>query len=738
MSIRTLHFSCNVRPVRLAFLVDKPDPTILEEVFRQNTLLWGGCLNPVVILNGSTRKVVGRHYQFHDTPYEEEAFLTLKEFDPDVLINFNNATLPAFLDVFRRRIFSRDALRWNPWGRQEVPFFLQVFPFLRQYWREEVRPTNAPPHKFCYLDLDSGNPLTPFLVARFGAYPSEAQGIELLADRFSGMGIKYDESFRKTPDLSQWIFPTRITLFGLNVPSPKPYHSRIFFLLDPADMFDVADYWNLRAAGFLVFPLPINDYPDSADRARAFAEESAYAINTSVMAGPTIVKSRSLQDDQLDEAGKWLIGLRLKNSIPSLMGWVPRYGMRHERAEPDVHVRPASAKEASEIVISNEGLGTFQGAAPDCALLDNEDSQHWALDLRVYGGGDDSTFRFPWLHPSCDEVASYRFGHEHGPAASRVSKQGIVVMPNGGGQSALVHEPKVVEVFRAYLKDARLTYLKTSSAGLALDRIIEQMGDLYRCQLFQNSGVRALVAALADGSPRAGQLIRQTIYSAIPSDRGDRQKQGHDILDNLLSHQLLRQGFELQCDKCQRCDWYHLGELAEQFKCKKCFHVQLVPLLDRKSWSYVSNGILRLEGKMAGCMTTILALIFLQFFSDLGMKIVSSFDYTDDTNSAERDFAVLSAGSFDEDVDVIIGECKTSYDLKEKEKQDIRRLGQHTKAYVAFATDSDQFSEDDKLFFTELVELGLKPILLTRRHLEMSHLNVGEYRHQGTGLGRSA
>ena len=97
MSIRTLHFSCNVRPVRLAFLVDKPDPTILEEVFRQNTLLWGGCLNPVVILNGSTRKVVGRHYQFHDTPYEEEAFLTLKEFDPDVLINFNNATLPAFL-----------------------------------------------------------------------------------------------------------------------------------------------------------------------------------------------------------------------------------------------------------------------------------------------------------------------------------------------------------------------------------------------------------------------------------------------------------------------------------------------------------------------------------------------------------------------------------------------------------------------------------------------------------------
>jgi hypothetical protein len=52
-------------------------------------------------------------------------------------------------------------------------------------------------------------------------------------------------------------------------------------------------------------------------------------------------------------------------------------------------------------------------------------------------------------------------------------------------------------------------------------------------------------------------------------------------------------------------------------------------------------------------------------------------------------------------------------------------------------TDSDEFSEDDKLFFTELVELGLKPILLTRRHLEMSYLDVGDYRHRGAGLGRS-
>lgn len=60
MSTRTLQIDCNTRPVRIAFLVDKPDPTTLEKIFELNTLLWGGCFNPVVVLDGSTRKASRR------------------------------------------------------------------------------------------------------------------------------------------------------------------------------------------------------------------------------------------------------------------------------------------------------------------------------------------------------------------------------------------------------------------------------------------------------------------------------------------------------------------------------------------------------------------------------------------------------------------------------------------------------------------------------------------------------
>src|SRR5271157_4668696 len=101
MSTGTIQINCNTRPVRIAFLVDKPDPATLEKVFRLNTLLWGGILNPVVVLDGSTRKQVGVHYAYENSTYEQEQLWLLKAFDPDILISFSNIPLPPFLAPFK-------------------------------------------------------------------------------------------------------------------------------------------------------------------------------------------------------------------------------------------------------------------------------------------------------------------------------------------------------------------------------------------------------------------------------------------------------------------------------------------------------------------------------------------------------------------------------------------------------------------------------------------------------------
>jgi hypothetical protein len=728
MSLRVLHVSCNIRPVRIAFVVSKPEPAILEEVFRVNTVLWGGLLNPVVVLDGGARKKVGRHYEYGDTPYDEEIRLLLREFDPDLLINFDGSALPASFDIFKERTFTKDALRWNPWNRGEVPFFLEVWPFLRNYWRSEVRFSKEPPHKFAYMEPDG--PLKTYLTAVFGAFADNDESKKVLIEHFGAKLVTYDEEFRKAPK-QELIFPIRATQFDLRIPSPKPRSSDIFFLLDPTEMHDVVDYWNLRAAGFRIFSLPVDCYKDYGERAKGFARWSMDPSVPKPFGGPTIVKARSVPDDVSIQVGQWFGSLD-SELAPSVMGWVPRFGVRHDRVEPDVQIRSATAKDISQNVMMSETSGEIQ-FPPPCELSEGDQSQHWGIDLTAFGASEDTTFRLPWLKPSCDKVAKYSFGYSFGPAAARVSKHGIVAMARGDHDHSMVHEPKVTNVWTAYLKDCGFTYLKTSSAGLALDRIIEQLGGIHRCQIFQNSGVRELVHDLSNGSPRPTQFVQQAIYKAIPT-KEDRSKKAREILDRLIAQQLLRQGFELQCEKCQRHDWYHLSEIAEQFKGKKCFQLQLVPSLTGRTWSYVSNGLFRLEGKMAGCVTTILALIFFRFCLGFDTKIVSSFDYQGPEGAGERDFAILTSETFQEDVDVIIGECKTAYDLKDKEKKDIKDLGLATVAYIAFAIDAVDFSDDDKAYFRELVEVGIKPILLVRKHLEMPYIETGEFRHRAVAL----
>jgi hypothetical protein len=740
MSTQTIQINCNTRPVRLAFLVDKPDPSTLEKVFQLNTVLWGGCLNPVVVLDGSTRKQLGAHYAYEGSTYEQEQLSLLKAFDPDILVNYSNVQLPAFLSPFKERTFLPDVMRWNPWGTQEMMAFLEVWPFLQQYWRKEFRFLEKPQHQFGYIDLDGSGSLRTYLVARFGGYPEDGNGNSLLADNFDGQRVIYNEDFRKTFTLDEWIFPIHITRFQLEIPHPSTLDNYILFLLDTDSMFDILDYWNLRAAGYRVFPLPISHYKDFAASAKLFAERSAYPINQNVTTAAEVVKGRSVDDSHWEEAGKWFVNLGINAERLSLKGWVPRFRTweRDRRVYPEMQINPPISERSNEVVVFNDAHGTLSVTAPDCELAGPYFSQHWAVELKPFGTtSDERTFRLPWLRPGCDALAELRIGHGHRPYSSRVSKHGITLMQRGEKETVWIEEPKVTEVFHAYLKDGGFAFQGTSTPGLTLERIVEQLGGLSPCAVFKNSGVREIIDTLARGSNRPQGWVKKIISRALSAtDDEKKRKELERILSNLVTAKVLRQGFELQCERCRLRDWYHLSDLSEDFRCMKCFRVQQVPHLLEGQWRYTVDGLFRLKGKLAGCLTTILALLFLRHFIGYDVKFVPSFDYTDGPIHGERDFALFASEVLQEDVDVIIGECKSLKEIGENQKDAIKQLGERTGAYLAFCTLSDGFSVDDKLYFEQLVVGRQRPILLTRKHLEMSYMDIGKFQHDPHWLGR--
>jgi len=102
-------------------------------------------LNPIIILDGSKRSQLGRHYLYQESDYDREQLSLLKAFDPDLLINYSSSTLPEYLAAFRERTHAPDVMRWNPWGTEEMISFLEVWPFLEEHWRKKVRFLAKPP-----------------------------------------------------------------------------------------------------------------------------------------------------------------------------------------------------------------------------------------------------------------------------------------------------------------------------------------------------------------------------------------------------------------------------------------------------------------------------------------------------------------------------------------------------------------------------------------------------------------
>jgi hypothetical protein len=324
-----------------------------------------------------------------------------------------------------------------------------------------------------------------------------------------------------------------------------------------------------------------------------------------------------------------------------------------------------------------------------------------------------------------------------------VSKQGIVVMRQGDDDTLGIQEPTIKSVLKAFLKTHGFSLQQTSSPGLALERLLEQLGGLFGCRVFQNPGVREVIQKLSNGKPMHVEELRRTVLRNTPPERKKQIIAARGLLQLLIQKRVLRQGIELQCERCQRHCWYGLGEFADEFKCKLCFHSQLAPVLEENPWQYVSDGLFTLPGKMAGCLTAAVALVFFQNYLHGGLKHVASFEYGGPSGSAERDFAVFSSDFLQNGVDVVFGECKTveTFDntsgnaqpgslpgLQEKEKKDMQQLGERTGAYLAFCTLAADFSDADKQFLKELVEQKQKLILLTKNHLEMDNMSVSRYR----------
>jgi hypothetical protein len=450
---------------------------------------------------------------------------------------------------------------------------------------------------------------------------------------------------------------------------------------------------------------------------------------------PVIIKAPSIKDEELEAVTRWISTQGLVKNL-TMMGWVPHYHKEVYGVVNEIEIGQLRGFEANAVGVLVDGYGKIQGPTPSFLTRDDVFA-HWSMDVSFWTfRTPDACYSLPWLNSGCDALVRRRIGSSFGMDATRVSHDGIVTRHDGNSGHLRISPITATEAVRSFLEGRDIEYLRTSSPGLALTRIIEMMGGFHASEIFQNPALRETLEELSTGTFRLAAEVVGKVKKSLQglkhygkaATREQISEYAKRLLSRAIETNVLRVGLVFQCSRCQRHSWYAVTEFDKHYNCKSCFSREETPRLDRTKWYYVSDGLFRSANKLDGNMTVLLTLAFFEQLLDHDIKHAPSFEYKLNGEPHEVDFGIIASKMIRPHVEVIFGESKSGAALKEEERKKLKAFGGRTGAYLCFCTLADDFDDNDKEYFKELFEAGIKIIMLPRFFLEMDSFALSEFR----------
>ena len=289
-----------LRPIKLAFLVNPNDKESLQKAIEINTFLWGGTYNPII---PTYKHISSKWKKFPDEKNLSAKSVVsgyLDNFDPDYVVPMGEC-VDYLLDVgYRQKVDSPSQILRTAEQYGITSYGISLFEILPYFFKEEFKFQRKYPLDVCIPRFNIN--FRVFLSGVFGKLPKRFDEIfwedyaeTLDAQQIGCSASNYTDFF----DRRKFFF-NRITLFDLKSEVRIP--NRCVFFLDATKALDIIDYWNLRAIGWDVFPVPKQFM--RSDRTKLpildFIEKnySSRYLTPEICSSTTILKSRSLSEDE--------------------------------------------------------------------------------------------------------------------------------------------------------------------------------------------------------------------------------------------------------------------------------------------------------------------------------------------------------------------------------------------------------------------------------------------------------
>lgn len=720
-----------IRPIKLAFIVDPNNAKQVREAIQLSSTVWGGAYCPIIPLyNKMPRTWREGHIKAPKSKNVISGYI--EAFDPDVLVQFSK-DIPLYIKNLGLRIINPDEI-WDilKEGQGFSPkygiglfeifndLFQKYFKYKAKYPVKVIIPALPKQNNLFWASLFGEIPkkLMP-LIKKHYAEPLEIEEREFIADKVG--------EFLK----GNIVFPRRITQHALDNHRQSGSRGGVYaFFMDATKIEDIIDYWNLRAMGRSVMPIPKQLIANDQMRGiiiEFFKENRVpWGHDKTVCDCAHLVKSRNSTMDELQAYAKTL-KIEPEPDDPSkdgffyLQHWYPRVWAEWARDKDGANPDDFYGDEASiEITDSDDLKISISPMLPDFAdkyAYHSEPRCANEISFRLYGSNEYLAEVFP--KSSGDNfirsISSFGSFRDYW----RVGRNGLVklVTDNFTDYWEIPESQKVVF---AWLKDHGWD-AELSAPGLLAKQIYKKLDG--HILALANEKLLGLLEHMDGGSVQSnGQPVknnrinqeRELPIGEIKNKLQDTSKKT-DLCDYLISKGIFHVGLRIQCPHCIRNSWFPVNQIEKTFTCPLCLNTfPAIGNVEGGTWCYKTTGPFSVANYADGAYATLLALDFFNERKLSTIRATPALSFTAkalDKKDIEADFALFWQDSIygEKKNGLVFGECKTYGQFQKKDFDRMRYLGKSFPgAILAFSTLRKTLTAREIREITRIAKLGRK------------------------------
>jgi len=716
-----IQISRKVRPIRLAFIVNHNEKKILERVLYLNSLIWGGRFNYIIPF---TRRATN----WFDGSYSAKDMMIgyIESLEPDFIVCSNNSQKKYFKEYGKKVINLDDILDFN---KGSFGYSISMFDIYDEQYQKTFKFNLKHPPKS--LIARSSNRNSFFVSACFGAFPDNKE-LNYFKDNFAHV---YDATEKEINQdnffdyfRSSKITPLNSTGAYLDLLNQAGRNDRILFLLNPSSVVDIIDFWNLRAIGKKVIPVPLQWFSSMAKDVTNYINQNHVPIKGNA-AGlkwtTTALKSRSTSTNDFK---KCFESLDLENNESLVMqNWYPRvwdrWASEYDRSQRANLVHLEDRVKAT----IEDGRINFDSALPKFETSGrNYITPSWVnvINLNDYGRAGKYATVFPAKFKNINKVFKSIPRDEY----LSVSSEGIINCLKESNSSNHWHIPTGVEMFNTWFSELKMES-KISIPGEISIQMMKVLESFWYLRQISHEKIIKLLDKMAAGHVERVYKEDDGSKKIIKSKMASRDDWWNLLLNingrnktvtgrhlGLLTEKIFKIGIKLECNVCSQSNWYSMKDVDDRVQCSRCLDTFDFPKVypPKNNWYYQTHGPFSTEDYCRGSYTVLLSIKYLCSLMDSNYSWAPSMDMKDENGQKlECDFALLRKENVyrDTHAKLLFGECKSYGEFKKKDIDRMKELAEKfPSSTLVFSTLKKDFSEAEKKRISKLVRWAWKGV----------------------------